>query len=310
MDIAAWCENEYSPVFRHFSHGKGIYVMDEQWDNLVILDACRYDTFKETNTIAGMVSSRISRGSDTAEFLLENFTKYPKRTTFTEIVYIAGNAWVSSLLSNRFHKIYSVWDYGWDDQLGTVPPQRVVEQALDAHAKYGDKKLIVHFMQPHFPALTGPLAKLENTVSFARETARKGLNPIKESAEGKHAVQLSDLLKQGKLGREDVISAYKENLTIVLSSVEKLVNELSGRIVITADHGETFGERPGLSYPFRVFGHPRCMHVKPLVVVPWLAIEGGDQRTANRGKEDIERKVYSDEEDAKIKDRLRKLGYD
>src|SRR5208337_4727602 len=102
MDIAAWCENRYTPVFRYLSHGNGIYVIDEQWDNLVILDACRYDLFQEMNTIAGTLSSRVSRGSDTAEFLLENFTKYPKRTTFKDIVYIAGNAWTSSLLPNRF----------------------------------------------------------------------------------------------------------------------------------------------------------------------------------------------------------------
>jgi len=124
------------------------------------------------------------------------------------------------------------------------------------------------------------------------------------------AVQLSFLLKQGKLRREDVVSAYRENLRLALASVEKLVGELSGRTVITADHGETFGERPGIMYPFRVFGHPRCVHVKPLVEVPWLVIEGESRRTITRAKEDVDRKVYTPEEDAKIKDRLRKLGYD
>ena len=55
--------------YRKLAPNKGTFVMNEDWDNLIILDACRYDLF---NAVAGINSDYIiSRGSDTAEFLRE-----------------------------------------------------------------------------------------------------------------------------------------------------------------------------------------------------------------------------------------------
>jgi len=311
MDIVTWCENGYrNRFFKHFSHRNGIYVIDEQWDNLLILDACRYDTFKELNTIKGKLETRISRGSETTEFLLENFARHPTRENFADVVYIAGNPLVSSLVRDRFHKIYPVWDYGWDDQLGTVPPGNVANEALEARTKYPDKRMIVHFMQPHFPALTGRYEN-ETGISGLRRIVKDDLDPVKIAQTSTLDVSVAALLKRGDLDRNNVLSAYQENLKMVLSYVAKLVEKLPGRTSITSDHGETFGERPEALYPFRVFGHPNRLHVKPLVIVPWFIIEGQSPPKVNRPKEDnANAYVYTDEEDAKIKDRLRKLGYD
>ena len=119
---------------------------------------------------------------------------------------------------------------------------------------------------------------------------------------------MSVLLQRGDLDRDDVLSAYKENLKIVLSHAAELVKDFPGRTVITSDHGETFGDRPGILYPFRVYGHPRHRHVKPLVVVPWLIIEkrGG---IAEPRHEEPNEQAHSEQDDEKIKERLRKLGY-
>jgi hypothetical protein len=51
----------------------GINVLEEDWDNLVILDACRYDLFKQVNDISGDLQKRQSQASMTAEFLNRNF---------------------------------------------------------------------------------------------------------------------------------------------------------------------------------------------------------------------------------------------
>jgi hypothetical protein len=40
----------------------GVSVFKGDWDNLIILDACRYDIFAETNTLSGDLSKRTSRG--------------------------------------------------------------------------------------------------------------------------------------------------------------------------------------------------------------------------------------------------------
>jgi len=311
MGITMWCKIAYTNhIFPHVSKGNGTYVVDEQWDNLLILDACRYDVFKETNTIEGKLETRISRGSESTEFLLENFARHPNRTSFDDIVYVAANPLVSSLLRNKFHKIYPVWDYGWDDELNTVPPGVVANEALEVRRRHPDKRMIVHFMQPHFPALTVKL-KGETGISGLRRTVKMDLDPISTSErQGPLDVLVEVLLQRGDLDRDDVLFAYKENLRIVLSYVTRLVKDFSGRTVITADHGETFGERSGALYPFRVFGHPRGVHVKQLVVVPWLVIESENQHSNRHDKEErLNEYVYSQEEDAKIKDRLQKLGY-
>jgi hypothetical protein len=136
----------YREVLRRLPN-RGVYVYDEEWDNLIILDACRYDTFKELNTVEGKLESRISRGSATQEFLVENFRKHPQKKTFEDVVYVAGNPFVSWLLpAGIFHRVYPVWDYGWDENLLTVPPEPVVSAALEARRLYPDKRLIVHFM--------------------------------------------------------------------------------------------------------------------------------------------------------------------
>src|SRR5208282_6201448 len=181
-------------------------------------------------------------------------------------------------------KIYPVWDYGWDDQLDTVPPSIVVDGALEARTRHPDKRMIVHFMQPHFPALTGRYEK-ETGISGLRRIVKNDLDPMKLAQTSPLDVQVAALLKSGDLDRDNVMSAYRENLRIVLSYAAKLVEKLPGRTIITSDHGETFGERPEVLYPFKVFGHPR-LHVKPLVVVPWLIIEGQNQRIVDRAEED------------------------
>jgi glucan phosphoethanolaminetransferase (alkaline phosphatase superfamily) len=52
----------------------------------------------------------------------------------------------------------------------------------------------------------------------------------------------------------------------VLQSVADLVPELDGRVVVTADHGEAFGEEG-------VWEHHIETHIPPLVEVPWLEVE-------------------------------------
>ncbi|PTD94343.1 hypothetical protein C9439_03355 [archaeon SCG-AAA382B04] len=59
---------------------------------------------------------------------------------------------------------------------------------------------------------------------------------------------------------------YRHNLEIVLESVENLVREVDGKIIITADHGEGFGRDD-------LWGHPRGKNYDFLRTVPWLVIE-------------------------------------
>ena len=73
-------------------------------------------------------------------------------------------------------------------------------------------------------------------------------------------------LDKGEFTIEELERAYEDNLVIVLEHVEKLIANLRGTIVITADHGESFGT-------MCVYGHPPLMLMKDLYRIPWLVIE-------------------------------------
>ncbi|MFW6130788.1 MAG: hypothetical protein ACOC56_06340 [Atribacterota bacterium] len=54
----------------------GDYFLEEEWDNLIILDACRYDTFKKYNDISEDLEFRYSRGG-----LVNSLKKTLKKNT-------------------------------------------------------------------------------------------------------------------------------------------------------------------------------------------------------------------------------------
>lgn len=267
-----WRERYSSRVFRHFIVNRGTYIVDEIWDNLIILDACRFDVFKELNTIPGKLESRISRGSCTRDFLIDNFAKHPKYVTFKDIVYVTANPFVDLLLPKKFHKIYSVWKNGWDENLKTVPPHKVVDETIKACDENPDKRLIIHFMQPHSPFLQ---------LKYYHGT---GINNLRSSILRRNQFIWDEgwwnLVEKGKLNLKDVKFAYRENLRIVLQSVRYLISEiLSGRTIITSDHGNLFGERPHILYPFKEYGHPDGLLVKQLIEVPWLIFDNENKKS-------------------------------
>lgn len=141
--------------YRRLVGNKGSYFMQEDWDNLIILDGCRYDMFKKINNIKGTLEYRLSRDSCTNEFLNRNF----KEKKFNDTVYVTANPLVNYHVSNSFAKIIPFWKDGWYEKYNTVLPHTVVEYGLKANEMYSQKRLIIHFIPPHF--------------SFIGETSRK-----------------------------------------------------------------------------------------------------------------------------------------
>lgn len=101
--------------------------------------------------------------------------------------------------------------------------------------------------------------------------------------------------------------AYRENLEAVLPAVERLLSELDGRTVVTADHGQLFGERL-FSIPIRKYGHPPGLYPEELVKVPWHVFDEGPRREIV--SEERPGKSSRDTEDEELaRERLRDLGY-
>lgn len=129
---------------------------------------------------------------------------------------------------------------------------------------------IIHYIYPHNPY---PLAPEELEKPF-------------------------DKLKNGNVSHDKVWGLYLENLRYVLDDIEILLdNFYGGKVVITSDHGEAFGE-----YGFykHVIGCP----LPGVRRVPWI-------ETTARDKMEYEPKHDIDtlNEASRAEERLEALGY-
>lgn len=81
---------------------------------------------------------------------------------------------------------------------------------------------------------------------------------------------------------DQIKEGYVTNLKLVLKEVKKLISKLEGKIVVTADHGEAFGERGE-------FFHSTVLTSNPVVrEVPfWTAVN----KTKKKEEQRIKRKI-------------------
>ncbi|MDR9380164.1 MAG: hypothetical protein RI560_00610 [Natronomonas sp.] len=274
------------------------------WDHCIVLDACRYDTFSDVydEYLDGTLEKRRSTGSSTPEWAYRTFTGDH------DIAYFSGNPFINSLgiplnelkwgascdyewtATNHISDVFDVWKTGWDDDLGTVPPESL-EAAYRANQDAVERadRTVFHYMQPHAPYLSrGKGKKLKQIQKGIRrqdeaETAaargkrssigasiRQSVESALDSSELAQKIGLwleldpTDLLRNGT--REAALELYEENLRIALDAIADLSSELDGRVVVTADHGEAFGEQG-------VWEHHIETHIAPLMEVPWLELD-------------------------------------
>jgi hypothetical protein len=262
---------------------KGVDVMDSDWDNLIILDACRYDDFENQFVefeLEGQLTKVISNGSASEQFLRKNFD----REKFPDTVIVSSNGFLSRI-NAEFYAVYRQYENkeykkpyfpeldGAD--LQTTHPEKTVELAKKAHFENPNKRIIIHFYPPHVPHYT-PIAK---------EMRKKGMD-------------VREALKNGDLSIEKGRQSYRENLDCVLRYTEELVQYLPGKTVITADHGNLFGE-------YGLLMHPGKTYVPELVQVPWLEIESENRKQIKTG----DKTESTGEMTVDIKESLRDLGY-
>jgi len=269
---------------------KGVDIIYEDWDNLLILDACRYDLFKSFEIPEGKLENRISRGSSTKEFLHGNLSG----KKLLDTVYITANPQFykhSDELETEFHDTWEIWlEEGWNEEYGTVLPETIEEKTIEASEEYPNKRLIVHFLQPHYPFIgegTDPFSGIDSSMD----------------ADGPNCW---DRLMRNEISIavKDIWSAYRNNLERVMPTIERLVNILEGRTIITSDHGNMIGERARPIHNVE-WGHPRGIYTKQLVKVPWLIIDGPRRSIIDTAPVQSELTVSEEV----VSDRLEELGY-
>jgi hypothetical protein len=279
--------------------------LESDWDYCLVLDACRFDVFSEVyeDYLDGDLEKRRSVGSSTPEWASRTFTGDH------DIAYFSGNPFINSLgiplnelkwgascdydwtASQHISEVIDVWKDGWDDDLGTVPPESLataVREGWDAVERA--ERTVVHYMQPHAPYLSRgsgqKLKQIQKGIKRQGEAESEGtdedggllsavgdaVRPRVESVldDSSLAMKAGLLLETGVDGvlggtRETAMSYHEENLRIALESVVDLLDDLDGDVVVTADHGEAFGEQG-------VWEHHIETHIPVLVEVPWLEL--------------------------------------
>jgi len=288
------------PLIRHMEqrHGPDRITdhFSEDWDTLVVLDACRYDAFAATSDLDGELDWKLSSGSATLDWLRASVGD----RDFFDTVYVGANPRISRY-EGQFHHVDHVWDWGWDDDLNVTPPEPVTDAALRAAEEYPNKRLVVHYMQPHAPYI-GPTSREELGIGTGDAPGRR--RALGGTVDGTDWDNSAHRLRRGEIAARTAIRGYCENIGIVLPEVDRLLGALSGRTVVSADHGEMFGER-GWPYPRRLYGHPNRAPAFKLRQVPWLVSETGDRRSITADPPAVEGTFDADG----VRDKLHDLGY-
>lgn len=218
-------------------YDRAIDVPDQEWDNLLVLDGCRADAFErivDTDRFDDY-QSVVSAGSHSSEWTARNFGG----GSFGDIVYVSANPHTSKLAGDAFHEVIEMWNREFDESVGTVLPAAMADAAREAASAYPDKRLVVHFMQPHGPFVGSDVPESEEDDRYWE--------------------------------------AYDQNLEYVMETAEELAADLSGRTVFTADHGQ-IGPSP-LRDAVGVSGHKPGLRHPGLVVVPWAVLDGDRRDT-------------------------------
>jgi len=277
-------------VGRRIPYGENVY--DREWDVLVVLDACRPDALETVAPNVGFVDGvgrMRSVGSCSSEWLENTFDPATRNDAIAGTAMVTGNTWTDRYLdADAFAALDEVWKYAWDDDLGTVPAEAVTDRAVAVARAGDDDRLVVHYMQPHHPFVTSPLEGDGGMARTSRESSEH--NPW-------------TLLRRGDADPDRVWEAYLANLEYVLGSVGTLLENVGGRVAITADHGNLFGE-------WGLYGHPMHTPVPALLSVPWCETSARDRGTHEPTLEPPEPLPLSRVYDAGgDRDRLEALGY-
>jgi hypothetical protein len=232
-------------------------------------------------------------GSTSFEWLPLTF-KDRYRPQISETAYVSGNPYLTPVFENKDHPPveqpipfgptdYNVVDpddflfldevrkYGVDEEYHCVLPRTMTDRAVDVARSLDPDRLIVHYMQPHEPHI-GEEHGLGQSVFVP--------------------------LRKGEITRQEAWDSYLESLRLVLDELEVLLTNVDAeKVVITADHGEAFGE-------FGFYAHQIGCPLPAVRNVPWIETTATDDGSY---EPEIDPDATGHEES--LEDHLADLGY-
>lgn len=254
----------------------GTNVYEQDWDALILLDTCRVDALREVADEYEFLPDNIGQlrsvGSHSREWVVNTFTEeYAEEVSQTAYITANANAkyaledwrppeelanvpaWTNwqTVSSDSLLHIDHVWMHG--DHIGHVIPETVTDRAIAVARNKKPNRLIVHYSQPHEP--------------YAAQIRRGEKDELEEWEES----PFDYLIGGGSFDR--VWNSYLENLRYVLDSVELLLKNIDApKTIISADHGEAFGE-------WGFYAHQIGTLVPEVRSVPWAETTAIDKNT-------------------------------
>lgn len=235
---------------------------------MLVLDACNWRVLSSLKNEWDLEVVR-SRGSWTLEWLQRTFL-----TPLKDVIYISANPYTYLLkrFKSKFKKVINLPLLVWNFKFNTVHP-RSVNFFVREQVKFGEKKIIAHYMQPHPPFI------FKTWLNIFSHDFRNG----------KRELKIYDLARKSFDVRKEFIKAYTKNLCKALKYVESIIKivrnfDSNFKIVITSDHSEVLR---GVYYPFkfrkkfwlwlpwvlgiyRFVGHETSSRLSELYEVPWI----------------------------------------
>lgn len=256
-------------VSSRFPIGTNVYEWD--WDVLILLDTCRVDALAEVSGeydwLPDEIESIWSVGSTSPEWIANTFTP-TYRDEIADTVYVTTNGHPKRVFdydmyaenhygaegylsnwetvdSNDFLLCEESFKYLEPHKYSRFNPRGLSDRAIYHQRDLEPDRLIVHYIQPHSP--------------FCRATFEEDrpLEPWEEDPFG--------YLRDGG-DKSRVWQAYLNELRWILDEVDFLRGHLEGNMVISADHGECFGELGVL------YGHGLAIPHPAVKKVPWVQI--------------------------------------
>lgn len=267
---------------------EGTPVYEKEWDLLILLDACRVDALEAVASEYEFLPERVpllrSVASNSHLWLEETFQP-AYREQINDTAYITANGHADGFTNGEFavsdeafHSIEKVYNYGFDHDVETIPPRTVTDTTVHTLRNAKPPRAIAHYMQPHTPYRGLDLDGLGVT----------GDKTFRET--------VWDWIASGRLSRDEAWEYYLDNLRWVLDDIELLLENVNAdRVIISADHGEAFGE-------WGAYGHSPYGQFAGLREVPWVETTATDNGSYSP---EIDRADV----DISTEEQLKHLGY-
>lgn len=293
-------------------------VMSEDWDNLIILDSLRMDYFEKLCEFDGDMDSIYSRGSNSREFVMNNFQNNKHHDT----VVVTSNSHYHKDLDktdDTFHYIESYYSMKDSKDIPEdsvksrdIRTEEQVDLTIELSNRFPNKRLITHIMPPHVPYFCDEAVALRKQIYEKDDIAfyfehREEYEKRKNSDEYEwwsYAVDLHHACRLGLIDGDDMPQYYKKDLKQTLKRIKPLIDELDGKTVITGDHGEFLGERLP-PFLLKEWTHPESVYSNVVREVPWFVLPYENRRKITTGSSVEGREV----DQAEIEENLESLGY-